>query len=123
MIRQTGGLAVGEISTRSSPFVLAIDSACGGGMMPSCCPVSSITRISRTRMRSLTRVRSSRRGLLSKAIKASLRYVLAGRCERLALGLDFRARGVDELLHGASTQIAARPGADRYRSLGRLAVP
>ena len=37
MIRQTGGTAVGEISTRSSPFCLAIASACGGGMMPSCC--------------------------------------------------------------------------------------
>src|SRR5436305_1110941 len=33
MMRQTGGLAVGEISTRSSPFCLAIATACGGGMM------------------------------------------------------------------------------------------
>src|SRR5258706_4950155 len=70
MIRQSGGTAVGEISTRSSPFVLAIASACGGAMIPSCFPSSSMTRISRTRMRSLTRVRSSRRGPdLSKAIK------------------------------------------------------
>src|SRR6185295_955768 len=61
-------LVLAEISTRSSPFCLAIASACGGGMMPSCAPVSSITRISRTRMRSLTRVRSSRRGPLVKAI-------------------------------------------------------
>ena len=38
MIRQTGGTAVGEISTRSSPFCLAMASAAGGGMMPSCCP-------------------------------------------------------------------------------------
>ena len=42
--------------------------AAGGGMIPSCCPVSSITRISRTRMRSLVRTRSSRRGERSKAI-------------------------------------------------------
>ena len=39
MIRQTGGTAVGEISTRSSAFPRAIASACGGGMMPNCCPV------------------------------------------------------------------------------------
>src|SRR5205814_237877 len=70
MIRHTGGTAVGEISTRSSPFCLAMASACGGGMMPSCLPSSSITRISRTLIRSLTRTRSSRRGPdLSKAIK------------------------------------------------------
>ena len=37
MMRQTGGTAVGEISTRSSPFCLAMARACGGGMMPSCC--------------------------------------------------------------------------------------
>ena len=36
--------------------------------MPSCAPVSSMTRTSRTLIRSLTRVRSSRRGPLSKAI-------------------------------------------------------
>src|SRR5829696_2771729 len=71
MIRQTGGTAVGEISTRSRPFCFAMVSACGGGMIPSCCPVSSMTRISRTRMRSLTRTRSSLRGDLSKAITTS----------------------------------------------------
>jgi hypothetical protein len=48
--------------------------AWGGGMMPSCAPVSSITRISRTRMRSLTLVRSSRLGLLSKAIRPPYNY-------------------------------------------------
>ena len=99
MMRQTGGTAVGEISTRSSPFCLAIASACGGGMMPSCAPVSSITRISRTRMRSLTRTRSSRRGLLSKAIRpptlTSLHSVDAG-LELLALARDFVARRRDE---------------------------
>ena len=67
-MRQTGGTAVGEISTRSRPLVRARAKACGGGMMPSCCPVSSMTRISRTRMRSLVRTRSSRRGPRSNAI-------------------------------------------------------
>src|SRR5262245_32789409 len=78
MMRQTGGFAVGEISTRSRPFCLAIASACGGGMMPSCWPSSSITRISLTRMRSLTRTRSSRRGVLSKAIRPSLNLCARG---------------------------------------------
>jgi len=41
--------------------------------MPSCCPVSSMTRISRTRMRSLVRTRSSRRGPRSNAITTPLR--------------------------------------------------
>jgi hypothetical protein len=62
MIRQTGGLAVGAISTRSSPFCRAMVSACCGGMIPSCWPASSMTRTSRTLIRSLTRMRSSRRG-------------------------------------------------------------
>ncbi len=31
MIRQTGGVAWGAISTRSSPFSLAMARACGGG--------------------------------------------------------------------------------------------
>ena len=66
---QTGGLAVAAISTRSRPFCRAIASACGGGMIPSCEPSSSMTRTSRALMRSLTRVRSSRRGLRSNAIK------------------------------------------------------
>src|SRR4051812_21734654 len=71
MMRQTGGVAVAAISTRSRPFWRAIASAWGGGMMPSCSPLSSMTRTSRTRMRSLIRVRSSRRGLRSKAITTS----------------------------------------------------
>src|SRR5262249_35257327 len=73
MIRQTGGTAVAAISTRSSPFCRAIVSACCGGMMPSCCPVSSMTRTSRTLIRSFTRVRSSRRGPRSNAITTSYR--------------------------------------------------
>jgi hypothetical protein len=52
----------------------AIASACAGAMMPSCSPVSSMTRISRTRIRSFTRARSSRRmprGPRSKAMATS----------------------------------------------------
>ena len=58
MILQTGGSAVGEISTRSRPFSRAIRTASYGCMTPSWPPSSSITRTSRARIRSLTRVRS-----------------------------------------------------------------
>ena len=47
---------MGEISTRSRFFSLAILSASKGGMIPICLPSSSITRISRARMRSLVRI-------------------------------------------------------------------
>src|ERR1017187_2583506 len=56
-MRQTGGTALGEISTRSSERSRAIFSASKGGMMPSCSPFSSITRISRARIRSLVRMK------------------------------------------------------------------
>src|SRR6266540_885448 len=57
MMRQTGGCAVEETSTRSRAFSLAILIASNGVMMPSCSPWSSITRTSRTRMRSLVRIK------------------------------------------------------------------
>src|SRR5947208_2218944 len=57
MMRQTGGCAVGEISTRSRFFSRAILSASKGGMMPICSPSSPITRISRARIRSFVRIK------------------------------------------------------------------
>ena len=57
MMRQTGGCAVGEISTRSRFFSRAILSASNGGMMPICSPSSPITRISRARIRSFVRIK------------------------------------------------------------------
>src|SRR5437868_3021661 len=131
MMRQTGGTAVGEISTRSSPFCLAMASACGGGMMPSCWPVSSITRISRTRMRSLTRTRSSRRGLLENAIKPPTTRpasALGGLRHRGAdggqpsLDGDLVARFRHERGDRRRPLIAAGPLPNRDGVLGRLAV-
>src|SRR5487761_1127790 len=55
-MRQTGGTALGEISTRSRPRSRAILRASKGGRTPSCSPFSSITRISRARIRSLMRI-------------------------------------------------------------------
>src|SRR6185503_3018955 len=129
MMRQTGGVAVGEISTRSSPFCLAIATACGGGMMPSCWPVSSITRISLTRIRSLTRTRSSRRGLLSKAITASCS--MRNRTSRASgdllgrigpLRLDLVARPLAESGRAGRSEIAARPAPHGHRSFRHFAV-
>ena len=48
---------MGEISTRSRFFSRAILSASNGGMIPIWLPSSSITRISRARMRSLVRIK------------------------------------------------------------------
>src|SRR5580704_4788429 len=56
-MRQTGGTALGEISTRSRPRSRAILRASKGARMPSCSPFSSITRISRARIRSLMRIK------------------------------------------------------------------
>src|SRR5262245_1881854 len=63
-MRQTGGADMGETSTRSSPFSTASASAADGVMMPSCPPSSSITRMSRARILSLTRILVSMRVLL-----------------------------------------------------------
>src|SRR4029078_1312129 len=57
MMRHTGGCAVGEISTRSRFLSRAILSASKGGRIPTCLPSSSITRISRARIRSFVRIK------------------------------------------------------------------
>src|SRR3954470_6064143 len=123
MMRQTGGTAVAAISTRASPFCRAMAIACGGGMIPSCVPSSSMTRTSRTLMRSLTRVRSSRRGLRSKAITTS--YLTCGgqACFGFTLGGDFGQRLADEFLHAARAEIAAGAAPHRHGPFGGFAIP
>src|SRR5438552_18093059 len=55
-ILQTGGLAVGEISTRSRPEPCALRKASDNFMTPSCSPVDpKMTRTSRARIRPFTR--------------------------------------------------------------------
>jgi len=55
-ILQTGGLAVGAISTRSRPMPWALRKASDNFMTPSCSPVDpKITRTSRARIRPFTR--------------------------------------------------------------------
>src|SRR5712692_7731309 len=53
MILQTGGFAVGEISTRSRSFSRASSCACGRGTTPTCLPSASINRTSAARIMSL----------------------------------------------------------------------
>src|SRR5687768_13661996 len=113
MMRQTGGVAVAAISTRSSPLPRAMVSACCGGMMPSCCPVSSMTRTSRTLMRSFTRVRSSRRGLRSKAITTSLLPFPAG----------LEQRRFDEDIERPAALIAFAPAAHGDSAFGGFPIP
>src|SRR5215471_1004641 len=55
MMRQTGGRAVGDTSTRSRPLDCASASASLTGSTPACSPSSPITRTCGTRIRSLTR--------------------------------------------------------------------
>src|ERR1700722_20367505 len=55
MILQVGGLAVGAISMRSSPFDSAIRRASIGGNTPSLVPSPSITRTSTARISRFTR--------------------------------------------------------------------
>jgi hypothetical protein len=55
-ILQTGGFAVGAISTRSRPMPWALRKASDNFMMPSCSPVDpKMTRTSRARIRPFTR--------------------------------------------------------------------
>src|SRR5262245_37419853 len=58
MILHTGGVPLGEISTRSSPMRAAMSRAASVGMTPSCCPSSFTTRTSGTRIARLTRTLS-----------------------------------------------------------------
>src|ERR1039458_10463171 len=88
-MRQTGGAALGEISTRSSDRSRAILRASKGGMMPSCSPFSSMTRISRARIRSLVRMKDFAERLSIGGI-GYLHSVPAGR--HVSKGLDCKPR-------------------------------
>src|SRR4030095_6291120 len=108
-------------------------SACGGGMIPSCCPVSSITRTSRTRMRSLVRTRSSRLGERSNAITSSSGYDLPDTGFRLqatrrfplfapALASNFFQRVGNERVHRPWAQITTGPAAHGNRPVSSFPV-
>src|SRR4029453_11935589 len=119
-MRHTGGTAVAETSTRSSPFERAIRMASCGAMMPSCCPVSSMTRTSRTRIRSLIRTRSSRRG--PRMPRGS--NPITSPSARLGFAL-FPHLGRDvgeERLDAARSEIAAAAAAHRHRAVGRFTI-
>src|SRR5215510_11392994 len=53
-MRQTGGVAVGAISTRSTPLARAMFKASPSDRIPACLPSTPITRTSRARIFPLT---------------------------------------------------------------------
>src|SRR5215471_4599731 len=55
-MRQTGGVAVGAISTRSTPLARAMFKASPSERIPSCLPSTPMTRTSRARIFPLTLV-------------------------------------------------------------------
>src|SRR6185437_8529764 len=103
-MRQTGGMAVGETSTRSRPRSRATLKASKGAMMPSWTPFSSMTRISRARMRSLMRIKDFAERLSSAM--ALLRRNSARRRSRTTAAADVRTQREYSIV-AAATELAA----------------
>src|SRR5262249_52436144 len=95
MIRQTGGLAVGAISTRSRLASLAFSRASAIGTTPSASPASPIRRTSFHRICSLTRML-----FLS---------ILHLRDDLLRFSFDRLTRNRENLFDGHRTGVAAVP--------------
>src|SRR5277367_5998944 len=87
-MRQTGGTAVGETSTRSRPRSRAIFRASNGGRMPSCSPASSITRTSRARILSLMRINCLAERLSMGVLQNSWRCHVATQYTMVHTSLD-----------------------------------
>src|SRR5262245_6909324 len=110
MILQTGGLASGDISTRSSPRRCAMSRAASVGMMPSWAPSSLMTRTSGTRMALLIRTLS-----FSGAMSRQRRLRNPTRHDLL---LDSTA----ECVHGNGLLSLGMPPAHRHRTIGLLPI-
>src|SRR5580765_6348102 len=106
MIRQTGGVAVGAISTRSSPDSRAFWSASDITTMPSASPSAPISRTSFQRICSLTRI------LFLSICHLQNRFGLAAR--------DRRRGGREKIGYGHGTGVAAVAQAHRDGSGGGL---
>src|SRR5512132_3951414 len=100
MIRQTGGLAVGAISTRSSAASFAFWSASPIGTMPSGSPSAPIRRTSFHRICSLIR-------MLFLSIFHLRRELTTSVCHCSASGLEERLDG-----QGAGVAAVAQPHRD-----------
>src|SRR6266545_6080476 len=102
MIRQTGGFAVGAISTKSRLASFAFWSASAIGTTPSGSPPSPIRRTSLHRIWSLIRI-----------VFLSIFHL---RRELTTLLRDRLARGVQERLHRHRSRVSSVPQPDRNRS-------
>src|SRR5262249_5132180 len=102
MIRQTGGLAVGAISTRSRLASFAFSSASAIGTTPSASPNSPMRRTSFHRICSLTRM-----FFLS---------ILHLRDDLLRFSFDRLTRKSEKLFHGHRPGVAAVPQPHRNRA-------
>src|SRR5688572_9004040 len=109
MIRQTGGFAVGAISTRSRLASRAFCSASAIGTTPSGSPSSPISRTSFHRIWSLIRI-----DFLSIF---HLRRELTAPC------LDRAPGHPEKLFHAHRARVAAVTQSDRYGAGGRLLLP
>src|SRR5947208_34711 len=141
MMRQTGGAAVGETSTKSSPLPRATLRASKGGMMPSCLPSSSITRTSLARILSLIRTyrsaikipspRLGREPRLYQSDAPPERLHNQGKmATRMTTSLPFHRASVDKLPHpgdelgeGAEARVAGVAPPHRHAVPMRFAVP
>src|SRR5437773_5824861 len=118
-MRQTGGLASGETSTRSRPCTCASRSAWSGVMIPSWPPSGPMTRISRARILSLTLSFFSMvypshprpRGVVCAGLRADGPLRLHGK------------HPVADRREGRRAQVALAPAAHRHGARLRLAVP
>src|SRR5512145_1860872 len=106
MIRQTGGCAVGAISTRSRPASFAFASASAITTMPSASPSAPISRTSFQRICSLTRILFLSIFHLRKKLRAPRR--------------DRGLRGRKELFDRQGARVPAVPQADGHGARRRL---
>src|SRR6185503_5116114 len=106
MIRQTGGCAVGAISTRSSPASRAFWRASDMTTTPSASPSAPISRTSFQRICSLTRMLFLSIFHLRKKLRLPRR--------------DRGLRGRNEILDGHRTGVASMANADGDGPAGRL---
>src|SRR6185295_16711275 len=107
MMRQTGGLAVGAISTRSSSAASALATASASVTMPSCSPSSPTSRISAALISPLIRCALSWAIAYSPSEKKRDR---APHAATLVTRRDLLAKAREQGVHGHRPQILAAAG-------------
>src|SRR5262249_24984717 len=113
MMRHTGGIALGDTSTRSRPFSSARRNASCVGITPAWPPSSAMTRTSGTRMRRLTRYESWAvgpcGGLEMFVLRLSVSYSLGPRGAPATGNRRFFRHPTDELFEGHDLELFSVP--------------